>query len=120
MAEGMSVYTIPRVLDPFKQVTTTELCEYRKDTCENCKKNVWGNGGPEKNHCILPDRKRHKPYCDMAINLELVCAYCHRMEFVHTFQHRVEFKRKQESRYGAERVEGWLAQVGTFDEIILA
>src|SRR3990172_8381864 len=102
----MTVYIQPRVLNPFRDVSAEELAEYRGWACENCGHGVGDD--PERNHCIVPDRKRYHQQVSIALNYELVCHWCHQREDVHTFQHRVEFKRKQEERYGAEVVAGWL------------
>ena len=101
----MSVISAPR--DPFSKISTTELCELRGDKCECCGGNVWNLGGPEANHCLVPDRKRHKPVCDYLINIELVCHKCHVWEEVHTFYHRIAFRRKQEERYSVADVEAF-------------
>ena len=107
----MTVSTIPRVLDPFRVYTTVEHADMLNWICEHCHQHCGGRGGPESNHCLVPDRKRYGSQVDEAINKELVCHICHQEEEVHTFVHRVAFKRKQEDRYGVKRVDGWLRSI---------
>jgi len=99
------------MLDPFKEPDVMELAEYRAFVCENCGEHVfWGGRHPERNHCLIPDRKRYHNVVTVGINLELVCNVCHQLEHVHTYEHRVEFKRKQEQRYGVQTVADFLSQ----------
>ena len=107
----MTVNTMPRVLDPFSDCDALTLAECRGYTCEACGGSVWQNGGPERNHCLVPDRRRYHKQVTVAINFELVCHRCHQTEECHTFVHRVAFKRKQEERYGVKRVDGWLRSI---------
>ena len=107
----MTVSHMHKQANPFADCTAAELAEYRGYKCENCSGSVWQNGGPERNHCLVPDRKRYHQQVTIVLNFELVCHKCHQTEECHTFEHRVAFKRKQEERYGVERVDGWLRSI---------
>lgn len=106
----MSVYDTPRVLDPFSNPSAYELAEARNWICEcGCGEHVNRHGGPERNHCIFPDRKRHHSEVSRAWNYQLVAHNHH--ENCHTLENRIRFYKIQCDRYGREFMEGCLKQV---------
>lgn len=112
----MSVYR--RTYDPLRDISALDLADLRKWICENCGLHCAGRGGPERNHCIYPDRKFYHQKVSVLVNYELVCHICHQRGDVHTRAHRLEFLQKQKDRYGAALVDGWIDSLGLKDSSI--
>ena len=106
----MAVYRTPGQIDPFSNPTAYDLADARGWLCEcGCGEHVNNYGGPERNHAIVPDRKRYHTQVSCAWNYQLVAKDHHEGE--HTLPNRLKFYRVQCNRYGKTTIDGALEQL---------
>jgi len=107
----MTVYDMPRVLDPFSNPSAEELAEYRDWTCEICGM----ERGVQRHHALFR-RDIRFPQLDCALNYQLVGVICHMSGCADTRANRLEFYEKQCERYGKDVVDGWIDSLPMHDK----
>ena len=105
-ASRMSVYTMPRALDPFSDVDIQEFLRLRR----NCEvKGSKCQGRASQRHHALFRRDKRFPQLNVAMNYQATCEHCHTgTGEADATDNKYRFYEIQCNRYGAERVDGWI------------